>query len=67
MSGVVGDFLDESNASRTLAPAAVGTQALLMTGISVRGYIFAWDSVLQLLQILTILCFNLLRPRNKVA
>lgn len=38
-SGVLGDFLDENNASRTLAPAAVGSQFLLMSLISVRlGY-----------------------------
>lgn len=33
---VLGNFIDENEASRTLAPAAVGTQVLLMSGISVR-------------------------------
>ena len=35
MSDVVGSFLDENEASRTLAPKAVGSQAALMAGISV--------------------------------
>ncbi|THH04318.1 hypothetical protein EW145_g5613 [Phellinidium pouzarii] len=33
--GVLGDFVDENEASRTLAPAAVGSQVLLMSSISV--------------------------------
>lgn len=36
MGDAVGDFVDENVASRTLAPAAVGSQVLLMSGVSVR-------------------------------
>lgn len=39
MGDVVGDFFDENEASRTLAPAAVGSQVLLMAGVSVRCHI----------------------------
>ncbi|KAJ7244147.1 hypothetical protein B0H12DRAFT_1236191 [Mycena haematopus] len=41
---------DAFNAGRTLAPAAVGTQAVLMSAISLA----------------TLVLFNLLRPRNKI-
>lgn len=50
MSDVVSDVLDSNQNSRTLAPAAVGSQVLLMSGIS----------------LITILVFNILRPRNKI-
>lgn len=36
MGDVLDDFLDENNASRALAPAAVLSQVLLMSGVSVR-------------------------------
>ncbi|KAL5504690.1 hypothetical protein ACEPAH_7353 [Sanghuangporus vaninii] len=49
-SDVLGDFIDENNASRTLAPAAVGSQVLLMSLVSLG----------------TIFVFNILRPRNKI-
>ncbi|KAF7315162.1 DUF221-domain-containing protein [Mycena indigotica] len=44
------DLQDAFDAGRTLAPAAVGTQILLMSGISLA----------------TLVLFNLLRPRNKI-
>ncbi|KAI5117067.1 hypothetical protein M0805_008813 [Coniferiporia weirii] len=50
MGDVLGDFIDENEASRTLAPAAVGSQVLLMAGVS----------------LITIFAFNVLRPRNKI-
>ncbi|OCB91034.1 DUF221-domain-containing protein [Sanghuangporus baumii] len=34
-SDVLGDFIDENSASRTLAPAAVGSQVLLMSLVSI--------------------------------
>ncbi|KAK7676754.1 hypothetical protein QCA50_020277 [Cerrena zonata] len=46
----LGDLLDQSANLRTLAPAAVGTQVGLMSIISV----------------VTILIFNVLRPKNKI-
>ncbi|KAL5521409.1 hypothetical protein ACEPAG_9335 [Sanghuangporus baumii] len=49
-SDVLGDFIDENSASRTLAPAAVGSQVLLMSLVSLG----------------TIFVFNILRPRNKI-
>ncbi|KAH8115331.1 hypothetical protein DFH11DRAFT_1877093 [Phellopilus nigrolimitatus] len=49
MGDVVGSFVDENEASRTLAPAAVGSQVLLMAGVS----------------LVTIVVFNVLRPKNK--
>lgn len=48
--GVLGDFINENQAQRSLAPAAVGSQVLLMSIIS----------------LLTVLVFNILRPRNKI-
>ncbi|KAH8115320.1 hypothetical protein DFH11DRAFT_1877085 [Phellopilus nigrolimitatus] len=50
MGDVVGSFVDENEASRTLAPAAVGSQVLLMAGVS----------------LVTIVVFNVLRPKNKI-
>lgn len=43
-------FQDAFDAGRTLAPAAVGTQVLIMSAFS----------------LVTLVLFNLLRPRNKV-
>ncbi|KAH8087807.1 DUF221-domain-containing protein [Cristinia sonorae] len=46
----IGDLLDQSTNLRTLAPAAVGSQVALMSVISA----------------ITIIVFNILRPRNKI-
>ncbi|KAI9455648.1 hypothetical protein F5148DRAFT_984707 [Russula earlei] len=46
----IGSFLSQNADSRSLAPAAVGIQVLLMTGVSAA----------------TIILFNVLRPNNKV-
>ncbi|KAI9465279.1 hypothetical protein BJY52DRAFT_1388541 [Lactarius psammicola] len=46
----IGDVFSQNADSRSLAPAAVGTQVLLMTVVSV----------------VTIILFNLLRPNNKI-
>ncbi|KAI0343669.1 DUF221-domain-containing protein [Trametopsis cervina] len=48
--GGLDDIIDQSTNSRTLAPAAVGSQVALMTIVSA----------------ITILFFNILRPRNKI-
>ncbi|KAF7321527.1 Duf221 domain-containing protein [Mycena kentingensis (nom. inval.)] len=50
MSTSLQPFQDAYEAGRTLAPAAVGTQVLLMSAIS----------------LVTLVLFNLLRPRNKI-
>lgn len=64
-----GKLLDQN--ARTLAPVAVGTQVGLMTGISVSlthpySFLGVFNFDIFLLQIFTILVFNILRPRNKV-
>ncbi|KAH9944775.1 DUF221-domain-containing protein [Amylocystis lapponica] len=46
----IDNWINEDTSQRTLAPAAVGSQVLLMAAISVA----------------TIIAFNLLRPRNKI-
>ncbi|KAI0090701.1 DUF221-domain-containing protein [Irpex rosettiformis] len=48
--GGIDDIIDQSANSRTLAPAAVGSQVALMTLVSG----------------ITIIVFNVLRPRNKI-
>ncbi|KAI0079228.1 DUF221-domain-containing protein [Panus rudis PR-1116 ss-1] len=50
MADQIGDLIDQTANLRTLAPAAVGSQVGLMSVVSV----------------LTILVFNVLRPRNKI-
>ncbi|EJD08059.1 DUF221-domain-containing protein [Fomitiporia mediterranea MF3/22] len=47
---VIGNVLNQNDASRALSPTAVATQFLLMSGVT----------------IFTILTFNALRPRNKI-
>jgi len=58
-------------ARRTLAPAAVGSQVLLMSVISVNSgahlVVQFIDSFRRCLQIATIILFNFLRPKNKVS
>ena len=44
MSEVVGDFVDQNENSRTLAPASVGSQVLLMSGVSVRTHLLSFPS-----------------------
>ncbi|CAL1711425.1 unnamed protein product [Somion occarium] len=50
MADNIGDLIDQTANLRTLAPAAVGTQVGLMSVVSA----------------ITILVFNILRPRNKI-
>ncbi|KZT39324.1 DUF221-domain-containing protein [Sistotremastrum suecicum HHB10207 ss-3] len=47
---VAGDIIDQNSSSREIAPKAVGSQLLLMTAVS----------------LITLLAFNILRPKNKV-
>lgn len=69
MATNVGDAADEifNDNSRTLAPAAVGSQVALMTVISVCFLHLSLHAPLAYhLQVVTILLFNILRPQNKV-
>lgn len=67
MSDVLGDVVDENLTSRQLAPSAVLTQVVLMSVVSVR--VLSWPNrtaLLIYLQVISVLAFNVLRPRNKV-
>lgn len=54
--------------SRTLAPASVGSQVALMSIVSVcdNAFIILPFKILTSVEVVTILLFNVLRPKNKV-
>ena len=64
----IGDVFSHAD-TRSLAPAAVGSQVLLMTVVSVRlSTLLLTSIVIHLnLQLVTIVFFNVLRPKNKAS
>ena len=65
----IGSVFSQNADTRSLAPAAVGSQVLLMTVVSVRLLIPLLTSVVfhLILQLVTVFFFNVLRPKNKVS
>jgi hypothetical protein len=62
-------IFSENADTRSLAPAAVGSQVLLMTVVSVRlsKPLLAGVVIQLILQVITIIFFNFLRPKNKAS